>query len=98
MADDLLIPIYYIAGQAESQSPSSLLSLVSNNVRLLIYEATLTDSGRLLHIVSYRGKQRQKGIGHWHCEDKESPFPIWQHSCFCIQQSRRKRSTALNSV
>jgi hypothetical protein len=79
---DLLPQKYIIAGPSYSQLQCVLFKMVSSEVRLLIYEAVLSDPGRLLHIVPYRGKERRQGVGHWRCEDTESPLPTWQHSCF----------------
>lgn len=67
---------------SHAQEQSILFSMLSVDIRSLIHEEALSDPGRLLHIVPYRGKQKRKVMGHWHCTDKDSEFPLWQHSCF----------------
>jgi hypothetical protein len=81
---DVLPQKYIMAGPAHAQLQCILFRMISSEVRLLIYEAALSDPGRLLHIVPYRGKKRRQGVGHWRCEDTESPLPTWQHSCFGV--------------
>jgi hypothetical protein len=92
---DLPIPTFHITGPVQSQSQSTLFSLLSKDVRLLNYEASLADPSRLLHIVRYRGKLRQNGMGHWHCMDEKSPYPTWQHSCFGISGGSHRRKHRL---
>lgn len=65
-----------------AQEQSILFSMLSTELRLLIHEEALSDPMRMLHIVPYRGKRRQQVMGHWHCTDQDSKFPLWQHSCF----------------
>jgi hypothetical protein len=72
-----------IIGTAHPQTQSDLLNLVPKDVRLLIYEAVLAEPYRLLHIISYCGKEIRE-LGHWHCVDQDSPLPTWQHKCFGI--------------
>ncbi|KAF2826894.1 hypothetical protein CC86DRAFT_406137 [Ophiobolus disseminans] len=73
-----------MAGPFHAQKQSRLFNLVSADVRLLIYEAVLADPDRMLHIVSYRGNRHRPCMGHWQCDDAESPLPTWQHSCYGI--------------
>jgi hypothetical protein len=77
---------YRMYGPALVQTQSILFSVLSEDVRLLIYEAALSDPAQLLHIVSYRGKEKRRTMGHWHCVDAQSPFPTWQHSCHGIYE------------
>ncbi|KAF1836062.1 hypothetical protein BDW02DRAFT_567394 [Decorospora gaudefroyi] len=66
-----------------SQKQCALFEKLSIEIRLLIYEAVLTDPDRplhFLHVTPTRG--RPKKLGHWRCEEKDSPYLMWQHSCF----------------
>ncbi|KAF2751433.1 hypothetical protein M011DRAFT_114279 [Sporormia fimetaria CBS 119925] len=61
-------------------------------LRIMIYQAVLTDPSQFLHIVlnkysSYpderpRKLRKARSVAHYWCEDLESPFPTWQHSCY----------------
>jgi hypothetical protein len=75
-------PPYVMSGPIHTQRKCLLFQLLSADVRLLIHEAILTTPGRLLHIVPYRGTNKKRGMGHWHCVDELSPYPTWQHRCF----------------
>jgi hypothetical protein len=77
-------PPYVMTEPAHTQRQCTLFNVLSADVRLLIYEAVLSDSGRLLHVTFYNGNQKRKGMGHWRCSDEESPHPTWQHKCFGI--------------
>ncbi|KAF1836064.1 hypothetical protein BDW02DRAFT_567395 [Decorospora gaudefroyi] len=66
-----------------SQKQCDLFEKLSTEIRLLIYEAVLTDPDRplhFLHVTPLRG--RPKKLGHWRCEESDSPYLMWQHSCF----------------
>jgi hypothetical protein len=75
-------PPHIAIGLAICQTRCAFFVRLSAEIRLIIYEAVLSDPDRLLHIVSYRGRLHQPGLGHWHCEDAESLFPTWQHTCY----------------
>ncbi|KAF1848130.1 uncharacterized protein K460DRAFT_68263 [Cucurbitaria berberidis CBS 394.84] len=68
---------------AHTQRQCAVFNTLSAELRLLIYHAALADSRRLLHflhVTPYKGEPRP--MGHWRCEDRDSPYPIWQHRCF----------------
>jgi hypothetical protein len=88
-------PPYVMTEPAHAQRQCTLFNVLSADVRLLIYEAVLSDPFRLLHVVSYRGVEKRKGLGHWRCCDEESPFPTWQHACFGIWAGKRGRQTRM---
>jgi hypothetical protein len=67
--DELPLP-YVMAGPPHAQRQCVLFNVISSEIRLLIFEAALSDPVRLLHVVPYRGKQRRKTMGHWRCVDK----------------------------
>jgi hypothetical protein len=75
---------YIMAGPAHDQRQCVLFNALSSEIRLLVYEAALSDPVRLLHVVPYRGEQKRQAMGHWRCVDEESPYPTWQHTCFGI--------------
>lgn len=76
---------YRMAGPAHGQEQSLLFSLLSLDIRLLIYEVVFS-TNQLLHITPWRGSTQPDRIqlGHWHCVDAQSPFPTWQHTCYGI--------------
>jgi hypothetical protein len=86
-------PPYVMIGPAHAQRQCVLFDVLSTDVRLLIYEAALSDPYLLLHVVSYRGVKKRKGLGHWRCVDAESPFPTWQHKCFGIWAGKTGRTS-----
>ena len=65
-----------------------LFGLLSAELRLLVYEDVLTDSTRLLHISPY--PVRGDGMGHWRCEDADSPHSTWQHTYFGIFETNSR--------
>ncbi|KAH7413562.1 hypothetical protein DE146DRAFT_239 [Phaeosphaeria sp. MPI-PUGE-AT-0046c] len=71
-----------VVSSPHAQDQSILFRLLSADIRMLIHEEALSDMGHLLHIVPYVGKRKRKVMGHWHCTDQKSEFPLWQHSCF----------------
>ncbi|KAH7079683.1 hypothetical protein FB567DRAFT_449800 [Paraphoma chrysanthemicola] len=48
-----------------SQTQSPLFSLLSAELRLLIYTEALSEANRFLHIVPYRGSKKRQALGHW---------------------------------
>lgn len=72
---------------AQEQCP--LFQKLSAELRILIYEAALTDRGRLLHMCANqrygrlrKGKHAVRSVAHVWCVDQGSPFPTWQHTCY----------------
>jgi hypothetical protein len=69
-----------------AQKECPLFSKLSAELRILIYEAVLTDRSRFLHICMNRrqrkAKRRVRPVAHFWCTDQDSPFPTWQHACF----------------
>jgi hypothetical protein len=65
------------------QLHSPLFGKLSTELRLIIYEAVLTDPTRFLHICQTKGDtSSRRQIAHVWCTDTHSRFPTWQHSCF----------------
>lgn len=73
-----------LAGAVHTQDQSALFDRLSAELRLLVYEAALSEPGRLLHLVQYKGPEGRSRIGHRHCRDADSLLPTWQHACFGI--------------
>jgi hypothetical protein len=94
-------PSYVMTEPANAQRQCTLFNVLSADVRMLIYEAVLSDPGRLLHVTFYNGAQKRKGMGHWRCVDEESPYPTWQHKCFGLwvegNRGHRRREPRSNS-
>jgi hypothetical protein len=76
-----VLQLFVTTGPVHDQSQSIVFDKLSAEIRLLIYEAVLTDPTRLLHISFF---SKSEGMRHWRCEDVDSPFPLWQHRCFGI--------------
>ena len=74
--------------EMNAQNECPLFGKLSTELRILIYEATLIDRGRLLHICTNSFSRRRKAKdavrrnAHFWCIDQESPFPTWQHACY----------------
>jgi hypothetical protein len=72
-------------GEPVDQKQCLLFGKLSAEVRLLIYEEILADPQRLLHflhVTPTRGRPTK--LGHWRCEDMDSPYLTWQHLCFGV--------------
>ena len=70
-------------GPLHSQEQSILFNRLSTELRLLVFSAVLTHSGRLLHILHMVPDQGESlHLSHWRCEDVDYMHPVWQHRCF----------------
>jgi hypothetical protein len=75
--------------ETNAQSTCPLYGKLSAELRILIYQAVLTDPGRLLHVCINRiiqEKRKKKDIvravAHRFCTEMDSPYPKWQHLCY----------------
>ena len=62
------------------QHQSPIFGRLSAELRLTIYEFAFGDPTRFMHTFQDRGGKRR--IAHRRCQDSESLYPTWQHSCF----------------
>ena len=86
-------PLYdehYSKPQMNPQRDSPLFTRLSAELRVLIYQAALTDPHRFLHICKnnykYLETKKEKVMrrltAHVWCTDMESTAPTWQHACY----------------
>ncbi|KAH7071448.1 hypothetical protein BKA63DRAFT_73044 [Paraphoma chrysanthemicola] len=79
------IELSNIADRAHQQPQSRLFELLPTELRLLIYEAALTEPGLVSHMLAHRDKRwntENLNWGHWHCDRSGSSLLRWQQPCF----------------
>jgi hypothetical protein len=83
---------FVTTGPVQDQSQSIVFGKLSAEIRLLIYEAVLTDPTRLLHISFF---SKSEGMGHWRCEDVDSPS---RHGSTGVSASTTTRTTRADII
>lgn len=67
-----------MASQTSPQTHFALFRILPVEIQFIIHEAVLADSTRLLHLISYRGSERKKHMGHWHCSTDRILHIVWR--------------------